>query len=126
MAAAMKQKQDLAVALEVLDAELQSVSAGLIPPDRMLQALRDVLSSQSGVRLVSLRNFPVTNLVPVVQTANGTAPITNVANIAHAADSSPLPTASTTAHRYLTAGPAAATSKTTTSCSTRWLGGIAR
>ncbi len=71
MVAAVKRKQELTQSLAGVDAQLKSASAGLIPPEQMLQALRDVLASQRGVRLVSMRNFPVTALTPVVQTANG-------------------------------------------------------
>lgn len=68
---AMKQKQDITRSIEAVDQQLKSASAGLIPPDRMLEALRDVLERQSGLRLVSMRNFPVTSLVPPSQPANG-------------------------------------------------------
>jgi MSHA biogenesis protein MshJ len=68
---AMKQKQDITRSIEAVDQQLKSASAGLIPPDRMLEALRDVLERQSSLRLVSMRNFPVTSLVPPSQPANG-------------------------------------------------------
>lgn len=64
IALAMRQKQDLTHSIEAVDAQLKSESAGLIPPERMLQALKDVLESQSGLRLVSMRNMPVKSLVP--------------------------------------------------------------
>jgi MSHA biogenesis protein MshJ len=60
---AIKQKQDLTQTIASVDQQLQSESAGLIPPNRMLEALRDVLERQSGLRLVSMRNLPVTSLV---------------------------------------------------------------
>jgi MSHA biogenesis protein MshJ len=62
--AAIKQKQSLTQSLAEVDQQLQSTSAGLIPPQRMLEALRDVLQHDSGLRLVSMRNLPVTSLVP--------------------------------------------------------------
>jgi MSHA biogenesis protein MshJ len=61
---AMEQKQSLTQSLAAVDAQLESASAGLIAPQRMLAALRDVLNSQQGLRLVSMRNFPVTSLTP--------------------------------------------------------------
>jgi MSHA biogenesis protein MshJ len=59
---AMEQKQSLTQSLAAVDAQLESASAGLIAPQRMLSALRDVLNGQQGLRLVSMRNFPVTSL----------------------------------------------------------------
>jgi MSHA biogenesis protein MshJ len=71
IALAMKQKQDLTISIEAVDEQLKSESAGLIPPERMLDALKDVLERQSGLRLVSMRNLPVKSLIPEVQpTAN--------------------------------------------------------
>ena len=61
---AMKQKESLAQSLAAVDRELQSTAAGLIPPQRMLNALRDVLQNQNGLRLVSMHNLPVASLVP--------------------------------------------------------------
>ncbi|HYM35397.1 MAG TPA: type II secretion system protein GspM [Steroidobacteraceae bacterium] len=61
---AMKQKQSLTESISAVDRELQSTSAGLIPPDRMLAALRDVLQHENGLRLVSMHNLPVASLVP--------------------------------------------------------------
>jgi len=68
---AIKQKQTLTDSLAAVDHELQSTSAGLIPPQRMLAALRDVLQEQVGLRLVSMRNLPVTSLVPPQPAAGG-------------------------------------------------------
>jgi MSHA biogenesis protein MshJ len=59
---AMAQKRSLTESLAAVDAQLQSASAGLIAPQRMLEALRDVLNKQQGLRLVSMRNLPVTSL----------------------------------------------------------------
>jgi MSHA biogenesis protein MshJ len=66
---AVKQKQSLTQSLAAVDRELQSTSAGLIPPQRMLAALRDVLQREAGLRLVSMHNLPVTSLVPAQQGA---------------------------------------------------------
>jgi MSHA biogenesis protein MshJ len=67
LAQAMKQKRELTQAIAAVDSQLESESAGLIPPDRMLEALRDVLERQSGLRLLSMRNFPVSSLVAASQ-----------------------------------------------------------
>jgi len=63
LSVAMEKKASLSQSLASVDAQLQAESAGLIPPERMLQALRDVLDRQRGLRLISMRNFPVTSLV---------------------------------------------------------------
>lgn len=47
-----------------VDARLAATAIGLIPPQRMVQVIHDVLSRQRGVRLVSLHNKPVESLVP--------------------------------------------------------------
>ncbi len=60
---AMAQKKSLTESLASVDAQLESEAAGLIAPQRMLAVLRDVLDGQQGLRLVSMRNFPVTSLL---------------------------------------------------------------
>jgi MSHA biogenesis protein MshJ len=64
---AMEQRKSLTQSLAAVDKELQSASAGLIAPQRMLSALRDVLNNQQGLRLVSMRNLPVASLLPPAQ-----------------------------------------------------------
>jgi MSHA biogenesis protein MshJ len=49
--------------LEALNTQLVSKSGGLIPPERMVQVIHDVLNRQHGVTLVSLHNRPVVSLV---------------------------------------------------------------
>jgi MSHA biogenesis protein MshJ len=73
LAQAMEQQKSLREQLAAVDEQLQSESAGLIAPPRMLEALRDVLSRQSGLRLISMRNLPVTSLIapPPSDTAQG-------------------------------------------------------
>jgi MSHA biogenesis protein MshJ len=63
LALAMGQKKSLVESIAAVDAQLQSTSAGLIAPPRMLEALRDVLNEQQGLRLVSMRNLPVVSLM---------------------------------------------------------------
>ena len=61
---AQREETKLKTLLAALNAQLAAKSAGLIPPERMVQVIHDVLSRQHGVRLVSLHNSPVTTLVP--------------------------------------------------------------
>jgi MSHA biogenesis protein MshJ len=42
---------------------LDAASAGLIPPQRMVQVIRDVLAQEKGVALVSLRTLPTHSLL---------------------------------------------------------------
>lgn len=44
------------------DSELRSVQQGLVPPNRMVRVLEDMLSRDSRVRLVKLRTLPVATL----------------------------------------------------------------
>jgi MSHA biogenesis protein MshJ len=68
---AQREEIKLEAQLAGINAQLATKSAGLIPPERMVQVIHDVLSRQHGVRLVSLHNSPVTTLVP--STAQGGA-----------------------------------------------------
>jgi len=49
------------------DTELRGVQQGLVPPDRMVRVLEDMLSRDSRVRLVSLRTLPVAALTEPAQ-----------------------------------------------------------
>jgi MSHA biogenesis protein MshJ len=60
---ALAKEKTLQGSLEQINTELASQSAGLIPPERMVQVIQDVLRRQRGVTLVSLHNKPVTSLV---------------------------------------------------------------
>jgi MSHA biogenesis protein MshJ len=62
--AALEKEAQLKQELEQINVKLTSSSAGLIPPERMVQVIRDVLSHQQGIVLVSLHNKAVTPLVP--------------------------------------------------------------
>lgn len=55
---ALQRTNELAARLNQATARLDSQSAGLIPPQRMLQVIHDVLRRQQGVTLVSLRSLP--------------------------------------------------------------------
>jgi MSHA biogenesis protein MshJ len=60
---AQREETRLKAQLAQINTQLAAKSAGLIPPERMVQVIHDVLSRQHGVTLVSLHNSPVTTLV---------------------------------------------------------------
>ena len=64
---ALAKEKTLQAALDEINHELASQSAGLIPPERMVQVIKDVLNSQRGVRLVSLHNRSVRSLAQDVE-----------------------------------------------------------
>lgn len=71
---AQREETKLKAQLAEINTQLAAKSAGLIPPERMVQVIHDVLSRQHGVRLVSLHNSPVTTLVPTAQGAQSGGP----------------------------------------------------
>jgi MSHA biogenesis protein MshJ len=50
--------------LAAVNSELESTSAGLLPPQRMAQIIRDLLSQRHDINLVILRSKPVSSLSP--------------------------------------------------------------
>jgi MSHA biogenesis protein MshJ len=79
---AQREETKLETQLADINAQLATKSAGLIPPERMVQVIHDVLSRQHGVRLVSLHNSPVTTLVPgTVQGAQSGGPFVHPVEI---------------------------------------------
>lgn len=70
---ALAKEQQLKARLDLVNMHLDTQSAGLIPPQRMVQVIHDVLRSQRGVRLVSLHNKPVESLVKSAAPATATA-----------------------------------------------------
>src|SRR4051794_14843301 len=89
--AALTRATELQAQTQGIDAQLKSTAAGFIPAQRMVEVIHDVLSKQKGLRLVSLRNLPVTSLVPpaapsadVASAASGTtgAPASEAAAVA--------------------------------------------
>jgi len=62
-AIALKKEEQLRKDLAAINSQLASKSSGLIPPERMVQVIQDVLARQRGVTLISLHNKPVTTLV---------------------------------------------------------------
>lgn len=63
--------------LKRIDAELASKAAGLIPPERMVQAIQDVLRHQQGLKLISLHNQPMMPLAPLVPAEPATTDATD-------------------------------------------------
>ena len=61
---AQREETKLKEQLAAINTQLAAKSAGLIPPERMVQVIHDVLARQRGVTLVSLHNSAVTTLVP--------------------------------------------------------------
>ncbi|MGH8221010.1 MAG: hypothetical protein ACREUT_20955 [Steroidobacteraceae bacterium] len=62
---------ELKARLAATDAALASRAAGMIPPQRMMQVLRDVLTREPSVKLVSLRYLHAT---PLPDDANSVVP----------------------------------------------------
>jgi MSHA biogenesis protein MshJ len=64
MRIALENQHALQRQLDTLNTQLATAAGGLIPPERMVQVVRDVLNRQHGLKLVSLHNIPVRSLVP--------------------------------------------------------------
>jgi MSHA biogenesis protein MshJ len=73
-AQALARRRALSDRLATLDATLRDAASGYVPPERMTAVLRDVLESQRGLRLVSLRNLPVESLARPARDATDAAP----------------------------------------------------
>ena len=61
---AVEREQTVRMRLNSVNQELSSAAAVLLPPDRVVQVVRDVLAEQRGLELISLRNLPPISLVP--------------------------------------------------------------
>jgi MSHA biogenesis protein MshJ len=72
--AAIMRVSELQTQSQGIDAQLTSTAAGFVPAPKMVEVIHDVLSRQHGLKLISLRNLPMTSLVPPAQDAQGTAP----------------------------------------------------
>jgi MSHA biogenesis protein MshJ len=68
----IKRAGELQTQLATLDSQLKSSARGFVSADRMIEVLHDVLDRQGRLDLVSIRNLPVTSLVPPVEA--GAAP----------------------------------------------------
>jgi MSHA biogenesis protein MshJ len=66
---ALNERSALKEQIAAIDTELDSAAAGLIPPQRMIGVIRDVLNRQRGLKLVSLQNGIVAPLVPPTDAA---------------------------------------------------------
>jgi len=71
---ALKKEEQLSKELTDINAQLASQSAGLIPPERMVRVIQDVLARQRGVTLISLHNKPVTTLAEAKPTSPEAGP----------------------------------------------------
>lgn len=71
---ALNKEEQLRKELAEINSQLASKSAGLIPPERMVQVIQDVLARQRGVTLISLHNKPVTTLTPSKPATSTTDP----------------------------------------------------
>ena len=60
--AAAARNRALKERLGALDRDLNSAAQGYVKPERMIELLRDILTGQQGLRLVSLANLPVESL----------------------------------------------------------------
>ena len=64
---AFSRLQALQTRLDAVTARFAAAGAGLIPPERMTQVMRDVLSRCVGLKLISLRSAPVRSLLPATE-----------------------------------------------------------
>jgi MSHA biogenesis protein MshJ len=73
--AAIMRLRELQTQSQAVDAQLTSTAAGFVPAPKMVEVVHDVLSEQHGLKLISIRNLPVTSLVAAPNgDAQGTAP----------------------------------------------------
>lgn len=62
-AGARKRVEELNRQLSTYDGELRDVQQGLVPPNKMVKVLEEMLTRDAHVRLVKLRTLPVASLV---------------------------------------------------------------
>jgi len=67
----IKRAGQLQTQLATLDGQLKATARGFVSSDRMIEVLHDVLDHQGRLELVSIRNLPVTSLVPPPEPAPG-------------------------------------------------------
>jgi MSHA biogenesis protein MshJ len=60
----MTRAGELQTQLQSLDAQLASTASGFVSSQRMIEVLHDMLGRQGRLGLVSIRNLPVTGLIP--------------------------------------------------------------
>jgi MSHA biogenesis protein MshJ len=61
---AMTRAGELQTQLQGIDAQLASTASGFVSSQRMIEVLNDMLTRQGRLELVSIRNLPVTSLIP--------------------------------------------------------------
>jgi MSHA biogenesis protein MshJ len=61
---AVQREQTVRLRLNSVNAELGATAADLLPPEKVVQVVRDVLAGQRGLELLSLRNMAPLPLVP--------------------------------------------------------------
>lgn len=83
--AGLARQRALRERLAALDAQLQGASGGYVPPQKMVELLQQLLSSQRALKLVRLRNLPVETLLPAAGSADAAAAATPTAPAAPAA-----------------------------------------
>ncbi len=67
---------ELQTQLATIDAQLTNTASGFVSSNKMIQVLHDMLAHQGGLELVSIRNLPVTSLIPPAEAeADATAPV---------------------------------------------------
>ncbi len=65
---------ELQTQLQRIDAQLKNTASGFVASNRMIEVLHDVLDRQGRLALVSIRNLPVTGLIPPVEEASPAQP----------------------------------------------------
>jgi MSHA biogenesis protein MshJ len=62
---------ELQTQLHVVDAQLANTASGFVASSRMIEVLHDMLDRQGRLALVSIRNLPVTSLIPPADVSAG-------------------------------------------------------
>ena len=57
---------ELQTQLQNIDAQLANTASGFVSSQRMIEVLHDMLARQGRLELVSIRNLPVTSLIPSI------------------------------------------------------------
>jgi MSHA biogenesis protein MshJ len=65
---------ELQTQLQSIDEQLKNTASGFVASDRMIEVLHDVLERQGRLKLVSIRNLPVTGLIEPAEPAEPDAP----------------------------------------------------
>jgi MSHA biogenesis protein MshJ len=68
----MTRAGELQTRMHEVDAQLASTASGYVASSRMIEVLHDMLDRQGRLALVSIRNLPVTSLIPPVEASAAT------------------------------------------------------